>query len=107
MLLSGGELDGVRIVKPGTIDLMTTDHLGDRPHDWLGDAGFGLGFRCDPGSTGGASAGTYGWGGAARTRFWVDEANDVFGVWMVQIMPSGEVPYADEFQRLVYEALGD
>ena len=43
--------------------------------------------------------------GAAHTNFWVDEANDMFGVWMVQLMPDNGLPYAGEFQTLAHEAL--
>jgi CubicO group peptidase (beta-lactamase class C family) len=108
MLLNGGELDGVRILKPQTLALMTRDHLGDVPRDWL-EADFGLGFSVqqDAGAGTVPSPGTFGWGGAAHTRFWVDPRKDLFGVWMVQIMPDNELPYADEFQRLVYAALCD
>ena len=45
MLLNGGELDGVRILSPKTIELMTTNHLGDLPMGFgRSGAGFGLGF---------------------------------------------------------------
>jgi CubicO group peptidase (beta-lactamase class C family) len=108
MLLNGGELDGARILKPETLSLMTRNHLGDIPRDWLEDD-FGLGFSVQKESPGGTvpSPGTFGWGGAAHTRFWVDPQEDLFAVWMVQIMPDNELPYAGEFQRLVYAALAD
>ena len=53
MLLNGGELNGVRILTPATVDLMTTDHIGDVPAGSVvqpGSAGFGLGFaiRAEP-----------------------------------------------------------
>jgi CubicO group peptidase (beta-lactamase class C family) len=109
MLLNGGELEGVRILKRNTLDLMTQDHLGDIPRDWLEGSGFGLGFSVQP-DTGGdtvPSPGTFGWGGAAHTRLWVDPRKGFFGLWLVQIMPDNELPYGDEFQRLVYAALAD
>ena len=76
MLLNGGELDGARILSPKTIQLMTTNHLGELPMGFgRSGAGFGLGFGVvlNPGEVGEvSSAGEYNWGGAAGTRFWID-----------------------------------
>ena len=72
MMLNGGELDGVRLLSPKTVELMTRNHLGDLP---LGfgrrGSGFGLGYAVvlDTGDTGEiGSDGEYNWGGAAGTR---------------------------------------
>ena len=71
MLLNGGALDGVRILSPKTIELMTANHLGELPMGFRGrGAGFGLGFGLvlNPGEVGEvSSAGEYNWGGAAGT----------------------------------------
>ena len=73
MMLNGGELDGVRILSPTTVDLMTVDHTGEI--DFRGGQGFGLGFSIveDPGASGlPGSVGEYGWGGAYHSTYWVD-----------------------------------
>jgi CubicO group peptidase (beta-lactamase class C family) len=105
MLLNGGELEGVRILEPETVELMTTDRLGDIPGL---DLGFGLGFavRQVPGTPDApGTIGEYGWSGIAGTSFWVDPAEDLIGVIMMQILPNRDVTFYDVFKRLVYRAL--
>ncbi|MGE0621371.1 MAG: serine hydrolase domain-containing protein [Pseudomonadales bacterium] len=108
MLLNGGELDGVRILSPKTVALMTTNHLGDIPMGFgRRGVGFGLDFAVveDPGEVGEiGSAGEYNWGGAAGTRFWVDPKESLIGVFMVQSLPH-RTRLADEFKVLTYQAL--
>jgi len=53
------------------------------------------------------SVGTYGWGGAASTDFWVDPQEDLVGVFMTQLMPSGTYPLHPEVRVAVYQALVD
>jgi chorismate mutase-like protein len=91
MLLNGGELDGVRILSPKTVELMTTDQLGDvtKPFGRKG-VGFGLGFAVmlDKGQIGElGSDGEYNWGGLAGTRFWIDPEEELIGIFMVQSVP--------------------
>ncbi|MCZ6854701.1 MAG: serine hydrolase, partial [Gammaproteobacteria bacterium] len=75
MMLNGGELHGKRILSRKTVELMTTNHLGEIPMGFgRNGVGFGLGFAIalnqgDIGETG--SVGEYSWGGAAGTRFWI------------------------------------
>ena len=75
MLLNGGELDGVRILSPKTVQLMTANHVDTLFQN--GRQGFGLGFSVigDPGRAGiYGSPGAYGWGGAYFSTYWVDPA---------------------------------
>jgi len=108
MLLNGGELDGVRLLSPKTLELMTANHLGDIPMGFNGKgAGFGLGFGIvvDPagvGETG--SAGEYNWGGAAGTTFWVDPVENLIGLFMVQSIPH-RTRLRSEFKVMVYQAV--
>lgn len=107
MLLNGGELDGVRILGPKTVELMTTDHLGDVPGPGAG-MGFGLGFAVkEMASLNGtaSSVGEYNWGGLHGTSFWVDPAEDLIGIFMVQIYPNREIGFREQFKNLVYQAL--
>jgi CubicO group peptidase (beta-lactamase class C family) len=108
MLLNGGELDGVRLLSPKTVELMTTSHTADLPRGGLlGDAGnFGLGFRVtvDLGASQTlGSAGMYGWAGIYGTNFWVDPKERLFAVMMVQRYPGSTV--AASFQALTYQSL--
>lgn len=108
MLLNGGELDGVRLLSPKTVALMTTNQLGDIPMGFGGQGvGFGLGFAValDQGRIGElGSVGAYNWGGAAGTRFWIDPAEQLIGVFMVQSIPH-RTRLADEFKNLTYQAI--
>ena len=110
MLLNGGELDGVRLLSPKTIELMTMNHLGDIPMGFNREgAGFGLGFGLvlDPGLVGEvSSAGEYNWGGAAGTTFWIDPQENLIGLFMVQSLPH-RTRLRGEFKSLVYQALVD
>ena len=118
MLRRGGELDGVRILSPKTVDYMATDHLpgalsataaGESPVDTLrGDGfGFGLGFgvltdAVQSGVIG--SPGEYNWGGAAGTLFWIDPVEEVITIGMIQLMGS-PWPLRTEMKVLTYQAL--
>ena len=109
MLLNGGELEGARILSPKTVELMTTDHLGDRPTGWLSPGwGFGLGFtvRKEAGLDGmPGSVGEYYWFGVAGTSFWIDPVEELIGVFMVQINPSRDIPFRQQFKNLVYQSV--
>ena len=110
MLLNGGELDGKRILSRKTVELMTTDHLGDIPGLWSPGYGFGLGFAVleDVGATGAlGSVGEFNWGGAAGTRFWADPKEGLIGIYMIQILPHTELPYGTEFRSFTYQAISD
>lgn len=109
MLLNGGELDGVRVLSPASVRLMTVDHaatvLDDAP-GWEG-AGFGLGFQVtlDLGATGAhGSVGEYGWGGAYHSTYWVDPAEELVVVYMTQVIPAQVDDHA-RLRALVYQAI--
>lgn len=109
MMLNGGELDGVRLLSPKTVQLMTANHTGDLPI-WLTGPGygFGLGFSVlkDVGEAGVAgSEGTYGWGGAYCTYFWVDPVEEMFGILMTQVRPYDHLNIRQEFQVLANQAI--
>ncbi|WP_338681134.1 serine hydrolase [Streptomyces acidiscabies] len=115
-----GELDGVRLLSPDTVDLMTRNHLpggadirtfGSRPsHDEPSKdgLGFGLGVSVviDPDRTKApAGKGTYGWSGVATTTFWVDPEHDVTVQFMTQVRPRSSHALYPEIKRFVHEAL--
>lgn len=71
MLLRKGELDGKRVLKRETVELMCRNHL-----EKIGKV-YGLGGTVN-------GKGLYSWGGAAGTKFWVDTENDHYAVFMIQ-----------------------
>lgn len=123
MLLNGGELDGVRLVSPKTIELMTANHLP--PGTQYGAAtpvlfqalaptpefgqGFGLGFavRTEAGRNPlHGSEGDYFWGGAFGTYFWVDPEEELIAIMMMQA-PAARLHYRYLMRELVYQAIVD
>jgi len=108
MLLNRGELAGVRILSPKTVELMTADHLGDL-YPW-DKTGFGLGFRVTTklGRTGQpGTVGAFGWGGAYYTDYWVDPTEKLVGVFMTQVLPAGDLDLSDKFRVLTYQSIVD
>jgi CubicO group peptidase (beta-lactamase class C family) len=119
MLLNGGALDGVQIISPKTLELMTANHLpggGDltqHSKSLFSEAenagiGFGLGFACniDPAATMlPGSKGEFYWGGMYSTAFLVDPVEDLIMIFMTQLMPSSTYPIRREIRTMMYSAL--
>ena len=113
MLLNGGELDGVRVLGRKTVELMSTNHIGERCIDLAvgPNYGFGLGVCVRKGIGGSfmpGSEGTFGWGGAAGTWFFVDPAEEMMGLFFTHVFGYQFLPTADLFERfekMAYEAL--
>jgi CubicO group peptidase (beta-lactamase class C family) len=109
-LRNRGELNGVRLLGPHTVDYMTADHLGGIPADGTllpPGHGFGLGFavRTQLGvSPVPGSVGLYYWGGIAGTTFFVDPTLDMYAMLMIQA-PNQRDYYRPLFRDLVYAAL--
>ncbi|HEX7436074.1 MAG TPA: serine hydrolase domain-containing protein [Caldimonas sp.] len=112
MMLNGGTLDGRRYLSPKTVAYMTSDHLGTAvavtPLYLPGPGyGFGLGFavrRTTGEAAHPAEAGSYFWGGAGGTYFWVDPKTDLFVVLMLQ-SPKERVHYRALTHDMVYAAV--
>ena len=112
MLLNEGEMDGVRLLGRKTVELMTTNHMpmGVQPFPEDAFSGFGLGVSVVlelRQSKHLGSPGTFGWGGAANTNFWIDPKEEVIGILMLQYMPSDTYPIVADFRTLAYQALVD
>jgi CubicO group peptidase (beta-lactamase class C family) len=114
MLLNGGTLDGRRYLRPETIALMTRDHIGPetgiaRDHVYYPGAtsGFGLGFavRTSVPPNTDWPLGEYRWDGVGGTFFFIDPADDMFAVFMVQT-PSERGRIELELKTLIYRAMG-
>ncbi len=119
MLLNGGELNGERLLGRKIVEHMRLNHLPDNndmaamgqpvwsetSYDGIG---FGLGFAVvlDPVKASiVASVGEHHWGGAASTFFWLDPLEDLFVVFLTQLIPSSTYPIRRELRTRVYQAL--
>jgi CubicO group peptidase (beta-lactamase class C family) len=99
MLLNGGELNGERILKESTVELIMTDQLPEGAT--YGDGGgHGLAGAVD------LESGVYSWAGAASTNFWIDPKNEIIIITYAQLMPSDH-SYAHNFRDIVYRAILD
>lgn len=115
MLLNKGEYKGIRLLKPETVELMTSNHLTNEkmPDDpffesMLAGMGFGYGFAVVQdtligGKTG--SKGSYWWAGTANTYFFIDPEKDLILIFMTQFVPNYYYPVFKEFRDLVYETV--
>ena len=106
MVLNRGELDGVRILSPKMVDLMTSNQSGTLFNQ--NGRGFGLGFETVDrlGADGMKSVGTFGWGGAYGSTYFVDPAERLVVVFMINQLPlRGDV--ATRFPTMVYQSLVD
>ena len=113
MLLNGGELDGTRLLSRKTVDLMRIDHISEVPRaSSISRPGYGFGLNfavhLDPARSGlNGSVGEYNWGGLAGTSFWIDPAEDLIGIYMIQVLPPRFGDGAGRFKRLVYQSVVD
>jgi CubicO group peptidase (beta-lactamase class C family) len=120
MLRRGGELDGVRILSPRTIELMRLNHLpgggelgslaiGSFSETAYDGVGFGLGFAMtlDQTRTQSLGAADYYWGGAASTIFWVDPVEDLCVIFLTQLLPSSTFNFRGQLKSIVYGAISE
>ena len=109
MMLQGGELEGARLLAPGTVTLMTDNHTGTLPLWLVGPGmGFGLGYATvlDRGAAATPlSEGAFSWGGAYCTISWVDPQQELIGILMTQVRPYDHINIRQEFQVLTYQAI--
>jgi CubicO group peptidase (beta-lactamase class C family) len=104
MIRGGGALDGIRILAPHSVELMTTNQVGTL-HSSTG-LGFGLGFETTDryGANGMDSVGSYGWGGAYGTVYRVDPRERMVTILMLQLLPN-TTDIREKFPAMVYQAL--
>jgi CubicO group peptidase (beta-lactamase class C family) len=119
MLLNEGRLDGVRLLGSRTVRFMTRNHLpgnvdlgtlttGGFAETTFDGIGFGLGFGIvmDPiPARTPCSEGSYYWGGAASTTFWVDPREELTAMLFTQLVPSSQHPIRPQLRQLVYAAI--
>lgn len=104
-----GVVDGKPLLSPRTVKLMTVNHLPDSA-GWNQGTGFGLGFSIvtDMGKAGAyGSEGTFGWGGAYHSTYWVDPKEELIVVYFTQVRPNAYVPDHTVLKNLIYQAMID
>ena len=108
MLLNGGVLDGVRLLNPATVAMMTRDHLGAKFTADAEGAGFGFWVAVNPGTRSElASPGAYGWGSAYVPQYMVDpETKSVF-IFLAQLRPAGNSTLNQRVKVLARQALAE
>jgi CubicO group peptidase (beta-lactamase class C family) len=112
MLLNGGEYNGQRLLGRMTVNMMITNQIGAGKPVYIrgGGYGFGLGFAVlnDPSKSPDAlSPGTFTWGGANGTLFWIDPQEDLIGILMLQINPYSHFSIRPLFSVAVSQAITD
>jgi len=127
-ILNRGEFEGVQILKPETVDLMTRNNIGEidvravlhsyQPNRSLdikffekAKAKFGLGFliNTDP-IPEARNAGSLTWGGLYNTFFWIDPKSGICGVFMTQVLPFFDPETIDtfnQFEKLIYQSISE
>ncbi len=107
MLLNNGVYNGKRILSRNTVRIMTMNQIGDLSR---GDDKFGLGFQIISEKGSGrtpAQAGTYSWGGAFATSYWVDPKEKMVMLFYRQLQGSTHGDVVEKFRDLVYQAIND
>jgi CubicO group peptidase (beta-lactamase class C family) len=112
MLLQGGQLNGVRIIAPRTVEMMRTNHVNPDPLKTMPPGtGWGMDFEVvnDAAAAGEPSSnGTFRWWGIAGTWFWIDPVRDLAFVGMVQHQNLGTTRAIHALSRsLLYQAVMD
>lgn len=104
MILNGGELHGKRLLSPKTVELMTTDHVGDL----LPNMGFGYGFGITRDLAEGGeldSPGSFGWGSFWYGTFFIDPAENMIGISIAQKHPAGGATLNNKFGILARQTI--
>lgn len=107
MLLNGGTFNGKRILGRKTIELMTTNQIGDL-EVWDRGNKFGLGFEIvtEKGhARAPSSVGAFEWGGMYYTHYWIDPKEDLIGVILFQVFPTKGWGIENQFKAMIYESL--
>ena len=117
MLLQKGLFRGKQIIGRPILELMRRNHLGDQSLAQMAvggfsetsndGVGFGLGFATtmDAVASGTVGEGDFYWGGLASTLFWVDPIEDIYAIFMTQLIPSSTFNFRGQIKNLVYGAL--
>ena len=112
MMINGGEYNGIRILSPHTVRLMTQNQIGEL--EMWGNPNnpnrFGLGFGVYTDKSEAIMpvyAGTYDWAGMFASHFWVDPKAKLVAVFMRNVWPTTQWDFGDRVKALVYQAFND
>ena len=109
MLLNKGELDGVRLLQPSTVERMTTNGLSEAVQKTRnGPTGWGLAnveVQLNPPANAPEASGEYGWDGTAGTIFWVDPSKQTVIVLFTASQPSNPDQIRQRFKSLAQQAI--
>lgn len=106
MLLNGGELDGVRLLSPKTVELMHANHTGTKYTQDTGAFGLGFWVMSDLGYYGEiGTLGSYGWGSAYFPQYVVDPQERLVAFLMAQLRPAGGSNLNQQVKVMTYQAL--
>jgi CubicO group peptidase (beta-lactamase class C family) len=119
MLVGNGNFKGQQLIGRNTLKLMTQNHLGAKSLAEMAmggfsetsndGVGFGLGFAStiDAVASGTVGEGDFYWGGYASTHFWVDPAEELFVIFMTQLIPSSTFNFRGQIRNIVYGAIDE
>ena len=119
MLIQRGSFKGKQLISPTTLALMTRNHLGQSSLAEMAvggfsettnnGVGFGLGFAStvDAAASGTVGEGDFYWGGLASTLFWVDPIEDLYAIFMTQLIPSSIFNFRGQIKNIVYGSLSE
>jgi CubicO group peptidase (beta-lactamase class C family) len=108
MLLNGGELNGARVLSRKTVELMTTNQIGELTIPPGQKFGLGFSILTDPGKVNfNASVGSYGWGGFFTTAFLIDPKEELIVISMTQLLPGHDLRLSDVAPILASQAIAD
>jgi CubicO group peptidase (beta-lactamase class C family) len=117
MLAHGGAFRGQQLIGRPILELMTRNHLGGASLAQMAvggfsetsneGVGFGLGFAStiDAAASGTVGEGDFYWGGLASTLFWVDPTENLYAIFMTQLIPSSTFNFRGQIKNLVYGAM--
>jgi len=117
MLIQRGCFRGKQLISPTTLELMTRNHLGKSSLAQMAvggfsetsneGVGFGLGFATTMNAvaSGTVGEGDFYWGGLASTLFWVDPTEDLYAIFMAQLIPSSTFNFRGQIKNIVYGAI--
>jgi CubicO group peptidase (beta-lactamase class C family) len=112
MLLNGGEYEGQRLLGRMTVNLMFSNQIGAGKNVYVRGEGWGFGLGAgvltDPAKAAdGLSIGTWSWGGADGTLFYIDPQEDIVALLMVQLNPYARSEIRPKFSNVVSQAVID
>jgi CubicO group peptidase (beta-lactamase class C family) len=110
MLLNNGEYNGHRLLAKRTVELMTSNQIGNLPGGYLGSNRWGLGFMLitkEGQQQLGMTEGSFVWGGAFNTVYWVDPKEKIVALLYINQAPLTHSEIPNKFKAMVYQALMD